>query len=170
MTPEQTAIIIHESACGKSTRAIEEMIGKDHSTIALFRQNSTIRPLIEEEMAYLLTKGLKAARQTTVKFAEYGASEECQPGKSDEKWAKIAADASKSILNVVTSSQPGTVINTLIQVNQAPEQSKELSSLASFLQANWSEPDRYADTTHTTDQDGQAVDNPIIDVEGNEHD
>lgn len=131
ITPAQQAVIIHESAKGKSTRAIEDICGLDHTTIS--RAQHKLRALIDAEAELLLTKGLTAARKTTIKFAEYGASEQCVPGESDPQWAKLSHDASKSIISIVTSSQPSTIINNLIQINQAPDQGNELSALAQYM-------------------------------------
>jgi hypothetical protein len=85
-------------------------------------------------MTELLTTGLTASRKTTVKYAEYGASAACIPGESDEKWAKLSLDASKSIIGILSNSQPSTVITNLIQINQGPEQAKELTAIEIYLQ------------------------------------
>jgi hypothetical protein len=163
MNVSQAAEIIHESAKGTPCREIGEKLGIHYSTVNKFQQ--IVRPQIDAEMAALLTEGLTASRQTTVKFAKYGASPECVPGQSDEKWAKLSLDASKSILGVVVSSQPGTVINTLIQVNEAPQQSSELSGLSAYLKDRWSEKmEQPCDNStgvqiaHTSPTDPQVID------------
>ena len=149
MTPEQTATIIHESAQATPTRTIAPMVGLDHSTIV--RAQARLREHIDREAAELLTAGLTAARKTTIRYAEYGASPDCIPGQSDPVWAKIALDASKSITGILHSSQPSTIINALIQVgaNDVPDVVRRL----------------FAGLTHADTGNASMMGDEVVDVE-----
>jgi hypothetical protein len=168
MNAEQQAIIIHESAKGTTTRNIEPIVGLDHTTIN--RAQAKLRDKIDAEVNEILNSGLVAARKTTIKLAEYGASEACVPGVSDVQWAKLSHDASKSILSIITSSQPSTIINALIQINQAPESTKEVQAITSFIDAQWEtiEPEdsegktlHVGNTIHQPDTNDTGVGNTI---------
>lgn len=158
LTQEQKSIIISKSAQGASSRRIAPLVGVSKDSV--LRAQKELRPLIDKEAELLLTSGLKASRETTVRFAEYGASEKCIPGESDPAWAKISLDASKSIIGILSQGSNSTIINQLIQINQAPEQTKELSALAEFIRASWSQSDIDNEdvrislvSTHTSDAD-----------------
>jgi hypothetical protein len=192
MTPAQTAIIARRTVEGATTRDIEAQLGIDHSTIARTRNRPQVRALIESEIAALMERGLKPARRTLCRLAAIG-----NKADADKDMLKLSLDASKTILSHA-NGQPGTIINTLIQINQAPEQSQELAGISAFLASQWQQPAVEITNDHSENRttiqnvndgsemtgiatprtagsqdapdDPQAVDISEAKVEGNQHD
>jgi hypothetical protein len=126
MTPSQQADVIALTVQGETTRSIEAITGIDHVTVN--RAQHQLKPLINQEINELLTAGLTAARQTTVRLAKQGATTQ------DKDWAKIGLDASKVILNAAgITGTPSTVINQLINVNNNTESMPVMTMLKEFL-------------------------------------
>ena len=155
MTPEQQAIIISQTARGATTRDIEPIAGLDHSTIA--RAQNQLRPLINAEIQALLTEGLTASRATIIRLAKQGSTTE------DKDWAKLALDASKTVLNVAgLTGQPSTIINQLINVNADNGAQATMATLQEFLKAKIGQSTGVTQvhTPELTSQTSQVVDLP----------
>jgi hypothetical protein len=119
------------TAQGATTRDIEAKIGLDHSTIARAQQRPEIKAKIEHEIEQLINRGLKPARATMCRLAAIGNTK-----TTDKDMLKLSLDASKAII-AQAQGAPGSIINTLIQINHAPEQAQELDGIAAFLNHQW---------------------------------
>ncbi len=125
MTPEQNAIVARKTVQGVPGRQIAQVLGVHESTVS--RAKAAVRPYIESEISALMMRGLKPARRTLCRLAAIG-----NQADADKDMLKLSLDASKTILSHA-NGQPGTIINTLIQINQAPEQAQELNAIDAYL-------------------------------------
>jgi thiamine kinase-like enzyme len=134
MTPEQTALIASESIKGSTTREIAAIIGCNQSSIVRTINKPDIRAKIEREANEIISRGLLPARRTLTRLAALG-SVKCQ----DKDMLKLSLDASKHITAIagLSGNSQSTIINNLIQINQAPEAAKEVAGLTSFIEAQW---------------------------------
>jgi hypothetical protein len=134
MTPAQTAIVTSRTIQGVPIRAIAQEIGTSHQTILRTQHKPEIKALIEREAAEIINRGLKPARRTLTRLAAIGNTK-----RADKDMLKLSLDASKHITSMagLSGNAPGTIINALIQVNQAPEQSRELDGIQAFLSSHW---------------------------------
>lgn len=149
MTPEQQAYLISQSAQGASCRTIADRTGIPKSTINDAQQQ--LRPYIIEEATALLNDGLGHARRTVVYNASRGYIDDAT---IDDR--KLGLDASKIILNaaqITGQGNPSTIINAIIQVNQAPEQGEAIGLLQQFLAARMSDPQTLSLTPIPQDRD-----------------
>jgi hypothetical protein len=128
MTPAQTAQVAALTLQGVPGCKIAQAMGVHESTVS--RAKAQVRPYIESEMSTLMMRGLKPARRTLCRLAAEGNK------ATDKDILSLSLKASQTILQHA-NGQPGTIINTLIQINQTPEQSTELSSIADFLSTRW---------------------------------
>jgi hypothetical protein len=136
MTPEQIGIASRCKLNGESIEVIGPKLGVHPSTVYRNLERPEIKALIEREAAEIINRGLKPARRTITRLAAIGNTK-----SNDKDMLKLSLDASKHITNMagLSGGAPGTIINALIQVNQAPEQAKELSGIAAFLSNQWQE-------------------------------
>lgn len=141
------------SAQGKTTREQAVAIGVHHTTIIRNQRDPDIRSLIEQEARHIIETGLPAARKTIIRLATQGND------STDKDMLKLALDASKHISSIagMSGQVPSTIINQMIQINQAPEQSKELDTLTSFLQAQWDSKVIDVPTAHTDPADTDVI-------------
>jgi DNA-binding Lrp family transcriptional regulator len=134
MTPEQTALVTAGHIKGIPQGQIAEQVGMARETVNRHLHRPEIKALIEREAAEIINRGLKPARRTLTRLAALGNNP-----TTDKDHLKLSLDAAKHITSMagLSGGAPGTIINALIQVNQAPEQSKELSGIAAFLSNQW---------------------------------
>ena len=131
MNAEQLALATQCHLEGKSIYEIAPLVGRDPSTVAKALRKPEIRARIEREAEQIINRGLKVARRTITRLAAEG-----NKGK-DPAMLKLALDASKHITSMagLSGNAPSTIINAMIQINSAPEESKEVQDIRSFLQA-----------------------------------
>lgn len=134
MSPDQIALATRRTIEGVPTREIAREIGvAAHTTVSRAMAKPEIRALIESAAVRLITEALDDSVTTAARLAKIGTTTE------DKDWAKLGLDASKYVMSVpgVSGQAPSTIITQLIQVNQAPQQSRELDGLAAFLTQHW---------------------------------
>jgi len=141
MRPDQDVIVAQRTLLGVPGCKIAQEIGVHESTIS--RAKARVRTVIEGEYTELMVRGLRPSRRTLCRLAAMGSVKpvvDPDTGKLiiDKDMLKLSLDASKTILSHA-NGQPGTIINTLIQINQAPEQAQELQGIAAFLATQWQE-------------------------------
>ena len=140
MTPEQTAIVARRTIEGVPIRTIAAELGTTHPSVIRAKKKPEVRAYIENEIANLMQRGLKPARLTLCRLAAEGIK------AKDKDMLSLSLKASQTILQHA-NGQPGTIINALIQVNQAPEQSQELTDIQRFLTHTWQNEDSNNRTT-----------------------
>lgn len=148
MTPEQTAIATARYIEGQSTREIAPQVGAHWTTVARDLRRPEVRAKIEAAANQIINRGLKPSVNTLCRLAAKGNTK-----YADKDTLKLALDASKHITSIagLSGNAPSTVINALIQVNQAPEQGQELTDIQRFLSHTWGQPAiDLTDTTHQT--------------------
>ncbi len=160
MRPAQDLIVAQRTLQGVPGCKIAQEIGVHESTIS--RAKARVRTVIEGEYTELMVRGLRPSRRTLCRLAAMGAGKptiDPETGRPiiDKDILKLSLDASKTILSHA-NGQPGTIINTLIQINQAPEQAQELQGIAAFLSSQWQ-----ADKTIDLQPVGQVQD--VTDIE-----
>lgn len=136
LNAHQKAEIVKRTLQGQTINEIGPAIGVNPCTVWRNQHKPEIRSIIEREANKIINSGLKPARRTLTRLAAIG-NTKC----NDKDMLKLSLDASKHITAIAGLSGNGsnTIINQLIQINQAPEQSKELTALANFMSANWSQ-------------------------------
>jgi hypothetical protein len=91
----------------------------------------------------------------------------CNCKDADKDTLKLSLDASKHITSMagLSGTTPSTIINALINVSAAPEQSQELINLQAFLTAKWQRQDAIeaqiieSDNQNISNSDIQTIDN-----------
>jgi len=126
---------------GDTQKEIAKRLGIHQTTVSKIQRQPEIKAYIESEIEQLMRRGLSQARRTVCRFAAKG---NIKDAKIEEQ--KLALDASKVILSHAQGA-PGTVVNTLIQINQAPAQAAELTALNDFLAHTWKNQVIDVDTT-----------------------
>jgi hypothetical protein len=167
MNPANQAIVAQRTLEGFPTRAIAAEIGTSHTSVERARNNPKVKAWIEKEFTSLMERGLKPARKTLCRLAALGTIDQRDPDtgirRFDKDLLKLSLDASKVIVSQAQGA-PGTIINALIQINEAPQQSQELSGLAAFLSDRWSSKIQIEDAmtgiqaSHTATTDAQVID------------
>jgi hypothetical protein len=109
-------------------------MGYHESTISRTINKPEIRALIEAEATKIINRGLRPAVKTICRLAAMG-----NVKSQDKDMLKLSLDASKHVTSMagLSGSAPSTIINTLIQVNHAPEHREELNDLQDFLRMQW---------------------------------
>jgi hypothetical protein len=162
MTPAQTAIATACNLKGESIYEIAPKLGCHPSTVYRNLNRPEIKAIIEREAAEIINRGLKPARRTLTRLAAIGNTKD-----ADKDMLKLSLDASKHITSMagLSGNAPGTIINALIQVHQAPEQTRELDGIAAFLSAHW-QSNTIQDNRDTIQMTGiEASHTPIQDAE-----
>lgn len=156
MTQQQFAQMISLSAQNVPLKEIEAKTGINYSQVCRMRQRPEIAAKIEQEAAELINQGLTSARQTITKLAARGTAPEDQDNASV---LKLALDASKTIISAagLSGQAPSTIINNLLQINNAPDQTKELSDLASYLTSKLITVDSKSNNNVTIDVTGETM-------------
>lgn len=133
MNPEQIATCTKLHIEGKSIRDIAPVVDRSPSAVAQTLRKPEIRALIEREAQEIINRGLRPARRTLTRLAAIGNK------GTDKDMLKLSLDASKHITSMagLSGTTPSTVINALIQVNEAPQVSREIEGLAQYLQSKW---------------------------------
>lgn len=131
MDNNQIAEVTGLAIQGMSIRAIESTTGINRGAIQRTLAKPEIRSKIEKEAIEIINRGLKPARRTLTRLAAEG-----NKGK-DPAMLKLALDASKHITGMagLSGNTPSTIINTLIQVNQAPQESQEVNDIRAYILA-----------------------------------
>jgi len=133
-TPAEKALIVKGRLAGKSSRAIAKEIGKTHGTVnKILSTNKVVKETIEREAGRIIRKGLRASGDLIVSLVMDGSKV-----RADKDEKRLGFDAAKHITNIagISGGAPGTVINTMIQVNQ-PNRAEELSNVQRFLASQW---------------------------------
>jgi len=131
-----------------TTRETGAVAGCSRSTVSRTLALPEIRAKVEAATNRIVTEGADDAVSTVLRLSKRGKDTE------DKDWAKIGLDASKVVLTIpgIYGTTPSTIANTLIQINQAPEQITELRTLTAFLKSQWNkEP---IEQTETTEREG----------------
>jgi hypothetical protein len=133
VTPEQTAIITAGHLNGIPHHQIAAQTGLARETVTRHLHKPEIREKIEAAADRIVNGGLDDAVATITRLAREGKA------TTDKDWAKLGLDASKHITSMVglSGNTPSTIINAMIQINQAPEQGKELQGITAFLANQW---------------------------------
>lgn len=149
-TPEQIGITTKRTIEGVPIRQIAAEIGASHQTVIRIQHDPAIKAKIEAAAAKLINGPLNDAVETISRLAKQGKD------TTDKDWAKLGLDASKHITGMagLSGTTPSTVINALIQVNEAPQQGQELTALTAFLQDRWGTTERNGtiNQSNTTEQ------------------
>lgn len=131
-TVKEKAIIAKMTVEGKTAEEIGKKIGRTGCGVLQQRQDSKdIRRLIEKEADRIITRGLRPAGDLIVSLVR-----DAEDGDKDAR--RLGFDAAKHITNIsgISGGAPGTVINTMIQVNQR-DRVAELSNVQKFLSHQW---------------------------------
>jgi hypothetical protein len=157
MNPEQTAVVVKKSILGIPGCTIAHELGVHPSTVTRTQQRPEIKAKIERAGEYIVNRGLQPAVKTICRLAAMGNQDRRDPETGlklfDKEVAKLSLDASKHITSMagLSGTAPSTIINAMIQINQAPEQQQELNGLAAFLGSQWQQPiDITQDATECT--------------------
>jgi len=137
MTPERDAFIIAQTVQGVPTRAVGAALGLSHTSIE--RHQSRLRNHIIAEANAILNRGLVSARRTVCRFAAIGAGKlpTNKDGAVDKDLCRLSLDASKVVLQAAgILSQGGTVINNLIQINQAQQAPEAVARVLAQISRN----------------------------------
>lgn len=131
MNAEQVAYAVTKRVQGVPVRTIGDDLGVSHTTVVRALNKAEIKAKIEREAEQIISRGLKVARRTITRLAAEG-----NKGK-DPAMLKLALDASKHITSMagLSGNAPSTIINQMIQINNAPEESKEVADIKSFIQS-----------------------------------
>jgi hypothetical protein len=163
MTPQQIATATQKSIQGVPGCKIAQTLGVHESTISRTLNNPEIKAKIEAAASRIVNEGVETAVDTVLRLSKRGKETE------DKDWAKIGLDASKTILAIpgIHGQAPSTVINALIQVNQAPEQLRELEGITAFLHDRWGMDKLIGvQVPHTQPADAQVIDvDPVSEVD-----
>jgi hypothetical protein len=130
---EDKAMIVRMKTEGISNRSIAKELGRSHGAVnKQLSENKLIRSLIEKEAARIIKKGLRPSGDLILKLV----GDAVVSSDRDEK--RLGFDAAKHITNIagISGSAPGTVVNTMIQVNQT-NQVEELGNIQKFLAHQW---------------------------------
>lgn len=136
MTPENRALVVAGRIQEKSCREISREIGCNPKSITNLLKKDEIKELIERETSEIIKRGLIPARRTITRFAAMGTN----PDATDVD-KKLALEASKHITGIagVSGTTPSVVINTLTQINQQGEQTKQIKAFGEFLMQKWAQ-------------------------------
>lgn len=134
LTNEQQAIILSRTIQGAPSRDIAAEIGVAHSTVLRARSKPDMRAKIESEAEAIINRGLRSARRTICRLAAVGNAK-----GQDKDMLKLSLDASKHITAIagLSGNSTSTIINTLININEAPREQSELSGLAKYMTDAW---------------------------------
>ena len=140
-SPAEKAMVVRGKLVGKSSGEIAKEIGRSPGAVNnLLRNNKIIKETIEREAGKIIRKGLKPAGELIVSLVNDGMVRvidgvEIKPDKDERR---LGFDAAKHITNIagISGGAPGTVINTMIQVNQR-NRVEELSNVQRFLASQW---------------------------------
>jgi hypothetical protein len=130
---EDKAMIVRMKTEGISNRSIAKELGRSHGAVnKQLSENKLIRSLIEKEATRIIKKGLRPSGDLILKLV----GDAVVSSDRDEK--RLGFDAAKHITNIagISGSAPGTVVNTMIQVNQT-NQVEELGNIQKFLAHQW---------------------------------
>jgi hypothetical protein len=131
---EEKALVVKGKLEGKTHEQIGKQIGRSKVGInRLMHTNKKLREIIETEAARIISKGLKPSGDLILKFIGDGDK------STDKDERRLAFDAAKHVTNIagISGGAPGTVVNTMIQVNQAPQMVAELGNIRDFLSQQW---------------------------------
>jgi hypothetical protein len=160
MTPNQLAVATSKAIQGVPGCKIAQAVGVHESTISRNLNKPEIKALIEREAQEIINRGLKPARRTITRLAAIGNNTKT----NDKDMLKLSLDASKHITSMagLSGTAPSTVINALIQVNQAPQQTAEVQALQQFMQQMWvCSDDEHQEITGIPATHTPALDEPI---------
>ena len=136
ITPDQVATVTDCTIRGLATRETAQVAGISHTTVCRTINKPDVRARIEKEATEIINRGLRPARQVLTRIVAEGNTK-----GADHQTKKLSLDAAKHITNIagLSGNAPGTIINQLIQINQDPEQTKELSDIKAFLSNQWTD-------------------------------
>ena len=145
MRPDQTAVVIKRTVEGLTTRDIGQEIGLSRTAVNNVQHRPDVKAKIERAADHIINRGLQPAVKTLCRLAAMGNVKD-----ADKDSLKLSLDASKHITGMagLSGAAPSTIINAMIQINQAPEQSKELDSIAAFLSSQWQQSDNHKIIEH----------------------
>ena len=109
-----------------------------------------IKGIIEREASRIIEKGLHPAGDLIVGLVKEGLDKD-----ADKDVKRLGFDAAKHITGMagISGGAPGTVINTMIQVNQNPDRVNELSNVQKFLEHQWGMKDEEVQDAEVEDAD-----------------
>jgi len=148
MDNQQTAVVIQRTIQGLTTRDIGQEIGLSRTAVNNVQHRPEVKAKIERAANHIINRGLQPAVKTLCRLAAMGNVKD-----ADKDSLKLSLDASKHITSMagLSGGAPSTIINAMIQINQAPEQAQELNTIAAFLSSQWH--DKTIDISPTNDQD-----------------
>lgn len=119
---------------GLGMQKIGEKIGRSRLTVRKALRTDEIRGIIEREASRIIEKGLHPAGDLIVGLVKEGLEKD-----AGQDVKRLGLDAAKHITGMagLSGGAPGTVINTMIQVNQNPDRVSELSNVQRFLAHQW---------------------------------
>lgn len=131
MNAEATAYAVSRSIQGVPGCKIAKEIGVHESTISRTLNQPEIRSIIEQAAKDIIIRSLPAACKTIDRLAKIGNESQ------DKDMLKLSLDASKHVTSMsgLSGNAPSTIINAMIQINSAPEESKEVQDIRAFLKA-----------------------------------
>ncbi len=134
MDNQQTAVVIQRTIQGLTTRDIGQEIGLSRTAVNNVQHRPEVKAKIERAANHIINRGLQPAVKTLCRLAAMGNVKD-----ADKDSLKLSLDASKHITSMagLSGTAPSTIINAMIQINQAPEQAQELSTIAAFLSSQW---------------------------------
>ena len=136
MDNQQTAVVIQRTIQGLTTRDIGQEIGLSRTAVNNVQHRPEVKAKIERAANHIINRGLQPAVKTLCRLAAMGNVKD-----ADKDSLKLSLDASKHITSMagLSGGAPSTIINAMIQINQAPEQAQELQGIAAFLATQWQE-------------------------------
>lgn len=119
---------------GQTLREIAPQVGAHFTTVGNDLRRPEVKAKIERAANHIINRGLQPAVRTLCRLAAMGNVKE-----ADKDSLKLSLDASKHITSMagLSGGAPGVIINAMIQINQAPEQTQELAGLAAFMSSQW---------------------------------
>ena len=134
MTVAEKAEIARLRVKGLGTDQIGKKIGRARNTIRKALRTDEIKGIIEREASRIIEKGLHPAGDLIVGLVKEGLDKD-----AGQDVKRLGFDAAKHITGMagISGGAPGTVINTMIQVNQNPDRVNELSNVQKFLEHQW---------------------------------
>ena len=141
MDNQQTAVVIQRTIQGLTTRDIGQEIGLSRTAVNNVQHRPEVKAKIERAANHIINRGLQPAVKTLCRLAAMGNVKD-----ADKDSLKLSLDASKHITSMagLSGTAPSTIINAMIQINQAPEQAQELNTIAAFLSSQWQQPEQPA--------------------------
>lgn len=136
MDNQQTSIVIQRTIQGLTTRDIGQEIGLSRTAVNNVQHRPEVKAKIERAANHIINRGLQPAVKTLCRLAAMGNVKD-----QDKDSLKLSLDASKHITSMagLSGGAPSTIINAMIQINQAPEQAQELQAIGAFLATQWQE-------------------------------